>query len=169
METLSSGAETEQDSKPAEVDLSAIAEKYPVNQRTATLDLSTFNANKLSMLDVLDMAEKAGVEPENLSSLLDLGKNSSRKARMLVGLAWVLARRAEPDLTYEEVATWRITVVGRVDPDLIRRQAARDKALTAAAQAAGVPIAARAEDVTVGQMAALANRETRRRSRGRRR
>jgi hypothetical protein len=156
-------AESGQDSKPADnlVDLSAIAEKYPVNQRVAVLDMSTFDASKLSLLDVLDMAEKAGVEPENLAGLLNLGKNSARKARMLVSLAWVIARRAEPGLTYEEVSTWRIQMRGKIDPELVRRNAARDKAITAAAEVAGVP-PSEAGKLTVGELSAIHNRQERR-------
>lgn len=160
-QTQSETVANAQDSKPADiVDLSAIAEKFPVNQRVAKLDLATFDANKLTLLDVLDMAEKAGVEPENLAGLLDLGKNSARKARMLVSLVWVLARRAEPDLTYEEVCTWKMQIVGELNPDRIRRQAHRDKVLVAAAEAAGVA-PQDAGTLTVGQVSAISNRKSR--------
>lgn len=164
-QTQSETVEKKQDSKPADViDISAIAEKYPVNQRVATLDMSTFDANKLTLIEVLDMAEMAGVDPENLGGLLDLGKNSPRKARMLVSLVWVIARRAEPELTYEEVSTWRIRIFGKPNEALMKRNALRDKALTAAAAAAGVK-PSEAGSLTVGEVAAITNREARRRRR----
>src|SRR5262245_14490129 len=167
MQTQSEEAQSEPDSAQSDViDISAIAEKHPVNQKTAVLDLSHFNANNLTLLDVLDISEKAQSDPERLPTLLGLGKNSPRKMRMLVALVWVIARRDNPSLTFEEVSTWRIQIKGEVDKEAMRQQAARDKALVTASQNSGIPLAGDPGQLTVGQMAAITdNRQKRRRAR----
>jgi hypothetical protein len=146
------------------VDLSAIAEKYPVNTKRMVLDLASFDAAKLTLIEMLDMGEVAGVEPQELASLLGRSSFDPRKARMLYGLGWVIARRAQPDLTYEEVITWKMEVVGKANPKAVERSKQRTKAIVNAAELSGLHPDDAAE-LTIAELGAYRdNRETRRRA-----
>jgi hypothetical protein len=141
------------------VDISAIAEAHPVNLVTARVDLNTFDASRLTLLEVLDMAEVAGAEPQELPSLLRLEKNSPRKMRLLFALAWVIARRATPDLTFAEVCTWKLEMIGTVkeNPNASKRAAL----VVGAASLSGLP-PSEAEQLTVAEIGAYASRRNRR-------
>jgi hypothetical protein len=151
------------------IDLSAIAEKYPVNTKRMVLDLGSFDATKLTLIEMLDMSEVAGVEPQELASLLGRSSFDPRKARMLYGLAWVIARRAQPGLTYEEVITWKMEVVGKANPKVVAKSKQRAKAIVNAAELSGLH-PDEAGELTIAELGAYRdNRETRRRARPRRR
>jgi len=129
------------------------------------LDLATFDATKLTLLEVMDMAEKAGVEPENLASLLSRPKFDPSKARMLYALGWVIARRADPGLTFVEVLTWHMEVIGTMDE---KPKSGRDKAVVGAAILAGVS-PREAEKLSLGELAVYRENRATRRRRGRKR
>jgi len=143
------------------IDLSAIAEKYPVNVKRMVLDMSSFDASKLTLLEVLDMAEASGIQPERLASLLGpSSSNDPRKFRMLYALGWVIARRANPDLTFAEVITWKMDVVGKMTSAAAAKSAARNRAVVNAALLAGVT-PTEAEKLTVGQLSEYRSRRRR--------
>lgn len=62
-------------------------------------------------MEALDISEAAGIEPDEMTSVM-VGKRTKQQAMLLYALAWVIARRAEPDLTFAEVLTYHLTVVG---------------------------------------------------------
>lgn len=150
------------------IDLSAIAERNPVNQKTMVLDLSGFDASKLTLIEVLDMAEIAGVAPEKLASLLGGSSLDPRKARMLYALGWVIARRESPSLTFAEVSRWRMDVKGTMDEKAMEASRAKARALVNAAIMAGVS-PEEAERLTMGQLEAYKDRSNRAARRGPRR
>jgi hypothetical protein len=117
------------------------------------LDLATFDATKLTLLEVLDMAERAGVEPQDLASLLDRPSLDPTKARMLYALGWVIARRERPDLTWEEVQTWRMDVKGKADPAVSERNRIRALAVVNAAKLSNLS-PGEAGDLTLAELEA---------------
>jgi hypothetical protein len=144
------------------VDLSAIAEANPVNRKTAVLDLNTFDATQLTLLEVLDMAETAGAEPVELGKLM-AGRNNAKRMRLLYAMAWCIARRANPALTFEEVCTWKLEVIGEVKPERTERLRKRAAIVVGAAEASGLS-PEEAGDLTIAQLSAYtANRAARRR------
>jgi hypothetical protein len=152
----------------SKIDLSAIAAEHPVNQQTAVLNLNTFDATQLTLLEVLDMSDTVGVDPQELASLLKL-KTSARKMRLLYAMAWVIARRANLELTFDEVCTWRLEVIGEVNEASAERVAKRAVAVVGVADMTGLP-PAEAGKLTVAEINAYsarrkrANRAARRRT-----
>jgi hypothetical protein len=163
MATQSQTLESEQTSKleteVSKIDLSAIAAEHPVNQKTAMLDLNTFDATQLTLLEVLDMSDIAEVEPERLGTLLS-GRTSAKKMRMLYAMAWCIARRANPKLTFDEVCTWKLQIVGEVAPGAAERAAKRAALIVGTAELAGVPPAV-AGSLTVAEINAYKDRRAR--------
>lgn len=159
----------EQQGSTQAIDLSAIAEAHPVNQQTAILDLNTFDATQLTLLEVLDMSEKAGVDPENLGEIIKT--KTAKQMRLMYAIAWVIARRANLRLTFEEVATWKLTVIGEVDESLAETNAKRAAIVVGAASVSGLP-PKEAANLTVAELGAYrernvkANRAARRRRAG---
>jgi len=147
------------------VDLSAIANKHQVNQKTAHLDLNTFDATQLTLLEVLDMSEAVGVDPEALGDLM-AGASSAKRMRLFYALAWCIARRADPSLTLEEVCTWKLDVIGEVKPEVAVRSQKRAAIIVGAATATGLA-PKDAGQLTIAQLAEYndRNRAARRRKR----
>jgi len=151
-------SESQQGSTQNEIDLAAIAEKHPVNQKTAILDLNIFDASNLTLLEVLDMAETTGIEPENMGALLK-SKNSKRM-RLMYAMAWVIARRANPRLEFETVCTWKLTVIGEMDPAKAEAANKRAAIVVGAASVSGLP-PKEAAQLTVAEISAYQDRQKR--------
>ena len=164
--------ETEQDFTQNEetVDLNVIANNYPVNRKTAVLDLNTFDATQLTLLEVLDMSEVTGVPPEMLGSLLSKDAPAGKRMRMFYAMAWSIARRADPMLSFAEVCTWRVSVIGETDPVKTERQQQRAAMIVGAADVSGLHPDDAAQ-LTLAELSAYgdrrkrANRATRRHAR----
>lgn len=156
--------ETKQDLTSNKVDLSAIAAEHPVNQRTAVLDLSTFDASQLTLLEILDMSDATGVEPELLGTLLSAkGTGQARKKMtMFYAMAWCIARRADPTLRFAEVCTWKIEVIGKSDPIKLEARLKRADKIVGAAIVSGLP-PSEAVHLTAGELTSYGNRAARRR------
>ena len=121
------------------VDLSAITEQHPVHQRVMTLDLNRFDPSGLTLIEVLDMAEVSGTDTSNLSKALNGPGMTPTKARVLYALAWVIVRRAEPDVRYSDVVTWKLDVIGtKVETVVSNRAMARARARVNAAKLTGL-------------------------------
>jgi hypothetical protein len=160
--------ESEQASLP-KIDLSQIAADNPVNQQVAVLDLNTFDATQLTLLEVLDMSEAAGVEPEALGRLM-AGRQNTKRMRLLYALAWCIAKRANPLLTFDEVCRWKLDIIGEVDDAKIARNEKRAAIVVNAAAATGLS-PTEAGNLTIAELGAYndrrvkANRAARRRAR----
>jgi hypothetical protein len=170
METQSETLPERQGSTQNKVDLSQIAADHPVNQQTAVLDLNTFDASQLTLLEVLDMSEASGVDPAELGLILKSG-NTGQKMRVFFSMAWCIARRANPFLTFAEVQTWKLEVIGETDVAKIERAQKRANAIVGAADVSGLH-PDEAANLTVAQLSAYgarrkaANRAARRRKVG---
>ena len=159
--TQSEELEAKQGSTSNKVDLSAIASEHPVNTKIAVLDLNTFDATQLTLLEVLDMSETVGVPPEALGALLNNKKQQAQRMRMLYAMAWCIARRADPKLTFAEVCTWKLEVIGEVDKEKVEATAKRAAVVVGAASVSGLP-PREAEKLTVAELAAYGDRATKR-------
>jgi len=105
----------------------------------AVLDLNTFDASQLTVLEVLDMADIAGVPPEELGGLMEQGQPTVPRMRMLYAMAWCIARRGDASLTFDEVCTWKLEVIGETTEALTERTAKRAKVIVGAAVVSGLP------------------------------
>ena len=164
--TQSNGLESQQGLTQNKLDLSKVAADHPVNQRIAVLDLNIFDATQLTLLEVLDMSEIAGVEPERLGTLLSAKGQGNTKKRMLMmyALAWVIARRADPQLKFPEVCSWKLEIRGEASAEDIAARAEKSKQRAAkivgAASVSGLP-PSEAENLTVAELSAYADRRAR--------
>jgi hypothetical protein len=95
---------------PEPLDLAGILEKAPA-RRAAVLDIGRLDFGKLGLGEIVDLSTAAGIDPGTLGQELR-SKDTARKIRVAVALAWILARRSEPDLTIEDVRTWSLEVRG---------------------------------------------------------
>jgi hypothetical protein len=158
------GLDSQQGSTQNRIDLSAIANEHPVNQKVAVLDLNTFDATQLTLLEVLDMSEVTGVEPELLGSLLSSKGNTRKRMTMFYALAWCIARRADPQLKFPEVCSWKIEVIGEVSEKDITERAEASKKRAArvvnVASVSGLP-PSEARKLTVAEIGAYADRNAR--------
>lgn len=102
--------------EPAPLDLAQILELGPP-QRKALLDLNRISVASLGIGEILALAEAAGVAPDELGAAMSERAPVGVRAQVVVALAWIVARRAEPDLTMAEVQTWALEVRGKpADP-----------------------------------------------------
>jgi hypothetical protein len=156
--------ETKQGLTSNKVDLTAIAAAHPIYQQIAVLDLNTFDATQLTLLEILDMSEATGVEPELLGTLLSPKGQTKKRMVMLYAMAWCIARRADPTLRFAEVCTWKLEIIGETDPAKTQASLQRADKIVGAAIVSGLP-PAEAGQLTVAQLDAYANRRKRRRAR----
>ena len=159
METQSPNSESQQGLTRNKIDLSAIAAEHPVNQQFAVLDLNTFDATQLTLLEVLDMSDVAGVAPENLGVVLS-GRSQAKRMKMLYAMAWCIARRANPLLTFEEVATWKLEVIGENSQDRTESIARRAAVIVGAADVTGLH-PDEAANLTIAELNAYGDRRKR--------
>lgn len=146
------------------LNLSEIAARHPVNVRRMTLDLATFDASQLTLLEVLDMSEVAGVAPDKLAGLLMRKGMDPTKARMLYALAWVIVKRELPDTKFSDVITWKLDVTGKTDNLKTEVSKSRARARVNAATLSGLS-PTEAEKLTVAELEAYrANRPKARRA-----
>lgn len=96
------------DQDQAPLDLNEILDSSP-EPRRATLNASSLALGRFGIGELLELTRVAGVAPDKLGEALRKGDGAT-KGRVIVGLAWLIARRREPELTYEDVATWAIEV-----------------------------------------------------------
>lgn len=96
--------------EPAPLDLSATLAAAPPKRR-AFLDLATFDMGRFGIGELLDLTDVVGVAPDKLGAAMRSGTDG-KKGRVFVGIAWLIARRVEPGLTFDDVARWDIEVRG---------------------------------------------------------
>lgn len=134
-----------------------------------TLDLNTFDPSGLTLVEVLDMAETSGTDAGRLVGVLREKGMTPVKARVLYALAWVIMRRAEPDVKFSDVLTWKLNLIGKMETVVSSAAQARARARVNAAKLAGVT-PAEADKLTVAELDAYRKTQPRRRvARGRKR
>jgi hypothetical protein len=132
-------------------------------RRRVEFDLSRIDIGKLTLLELLDAADNADIPLDELrESLL----NESLQAKLVYALAWVIMRRVEPTLTFEDACGFDIIVTG--EGTTSNKTKARAKATVAVAQLAHVS-AREAEQMTVSEIEAVTDLQERRNRAARRR
>lgn len=83
--------------------------------RRFVLPLEAVNIENLGVGELLSAAEVLNTDLEGVADLMR--SRGVARAKFLVALAWVIARRTEPEVTWDEAQRWRIEVeVGDPDP-----------------------------------------------------
>jgi hypothetical protein len=80
--------------------------------RVFTFDTATLTIDDLSLGDLIDICEIVDCAPEDLGPIMNDPKQGVRRLKAFAAMAWILARRDEPGLTYAEVIAGRIEVTG---------------------------------------------------------
>jgi hypothetical protein len=75
------------------------------------LDASALDVGAFGIGEILDLSRAVDVDPGRLGAVLTAG-DTYTKARVALGLAWLIARRREPELTYQDVLTWELEIRG---------------------------------------------------------
>lgn len=79
------------------------------------LPVEAIEANNLGIGELLDLAEVMGTDLPGVAALM--ASKGVSQARIVVGYAWILARRRDPSVTWEEAQRWRIEVSNARAPD----------------------------------------------------
>jgi hypothetical protein len=136
--------------------------------RRIVLDVAKVTPGSLTLMDALDIAEASGVDADDMVTVLS-GPRTRRQGLLMYALAWVVAKRQEPDLTFAEVLTYHLTVAGTPATDeKIESERKRAMAVTSVAMLAGVT-PDEAEVMTIAEVAAVTSISKARRRNARRR
>jgi hypothetical protein len=136
---------------PAKQDLTL--DTFP-EPRTITLHVEGITPGGLTLLDALDIAEASGVDPDDMMQVL-AGKQTRKQGMLMYAIAWVLGRRVEPGLTFEEVLTCHLHVVGKAAPEAqIEAEQKRSLQVASVAMLAGVSLP-EAEQMSIADVAAV--------------
>jgi 3-hydroxyisobutyrate dehydrogenase-like beta-hydroxyacid dehydrogenase len=136
--------------------------------RKLTLDISAITPGNLTLLEALDIAESSGVDVDEMADVIR-GPQTHAQGMLVYAMAWVLARRLEPELTFAEVRTYQVELVGQAATAAqIEAEQKRAVAVASVAMLAGVSTA-EAEDMTVAEVAAVTSITKARRRNARRR
>lgn len=148
---------------PAKQDLILDSLEAP---RTITLDVASVTPGNLTLMDALDIAESSGVEPDEMVAVLN-GPRNRRQGMLMYAMAWVIGRRKEPGLTFEEVISCHLHIIGKPATDeVIEREQRRAVQVASVAMLAGVT-PDEAEEMTIAEVAAVTSITKRRRTRRR--
>lgn len=121
-------------------------------------DMSRVDIGKLTLIELLDAADACEVPFEDFRIEM---VNPAKQARLFYALAWVILRREDKSLTYEDVCEYDLIVTGEIDEEEVERTAKRAKQVVAVAQIARVS-PQEAENMTVAQMEAAVDLQQRR-------
>lgn len=127
-------------------------------RRKLILRVSDVHPGSLTLLEALDIVDAVGIPSSEFGRIMEQGK-LRQKALLMMAVAWVVARRAEPDLTFAEVCTYQLEVVG--DPVDDEKAQARADAIVGVAALAGVT-PDEAEKMTMAEVAAVTRLHTKR-------
>lgn len=73
-----------------------------------TLPLAAVSVEHLGIGEMLDLCEALEVDMDGMAALMR--SRGIQRARVLVGFAWILARRDDPSISWLDAQRWRITV-----------------------------------------------------------
>lgn len=102
---------------PDDIDLSLILASHPVKvMRLDAAVIRDLSASALAVGDLLDACAAVGLDPEQLGPVLSAG--GLRGGQVGLAVAWAIARRAYPALTWDEVRRdYRLEIVDTDPPD----------------------------------------------------
>lgn len=126
--------------------------------RKLIINVVDIQPGRLTLLESLDIVDASGIDAARFGYVL--GKGSLRdKARLMYAFAWVVARRVEPELTFEEVCTYSLEVRGTAPSSEAEKK--RAAAVVAVATLAGVSTE-EAKNMTIAEVAAVTDLHKRR-------
>ncbi|RPJ28268.1 MAG: hypothetical protein EHM33_05135 [Chloroflexi bacterium] len=83
--------------------------------RVFRVSSQAFDPTLLRLRDLIDIADATNLDPLDMGEVLEGRSGSpSDRVRAVAGFAWVIARRDEPDLTFEDVLDGRVITEGNV-------------------------------------------------------
>lgn len=127
-------------------------------RRRVEFDMSRVDIGQLTLIELLDAGEASGIPFEDFrANLLD----PSKQAYLFYALAWVIMRRVEPDLTFDDVCQYDLIVTGEMDEAQAERTAKRARSTVAVAAIAKVS-PQEAEQMTISQIDAAIDLQQRR-------
>lgn len=128
--------------------LAEILDLHP--RRRVEFDMSRIDIGQLTLIELLDASEAAGVKMDQVSeAMLD----PFRQVHMFYALAWVILRREDKSLTFQAVCEFDLIVTGEPDEDAAEKAKDRAKTVTAVAALARVS-PQEAEGMTINQIEA---------------
>lgn len=132
------------------------------NIRNVTLDLALIDASKITLMDAFDIQEKSGIDASRFGTVLKT--EGPERARMLYAFAWVIARRVEPGLTWDEMLTYNLEIIGEpMSAEQQEHETEKARAVMNVVRLAGVsPDEAR--DMSMAEVAAVLPPKRRRRA-----
>jgi hypothetical protein len=136
--------------------------------RKLIINIADMHPGRMTLIDALDIMDVSGIDSNDFSAVIMRG-TLRQKAQLIYAMAWVLARKSEPDLTFDEVCTYQIEIRGETRDDAKEKK--RADAVVAVATLAGVSTE-EAKQMTIQEVAAvtdLAKRKTMQRTKPRRR
>lgn len=136
-----------------------------VEPRKFTLEIAKFDPDNITLLDALDIQDVSGIEAGGFSDVLK-SVDQRKRALLLYAFAWIIARKIEPGLTFDEVCTYHLNVIGHAPTEQQKeRSAHRAKVTMGVAMATGLP-PEQVEQLSISQVSAVADiRSARRRRR----
>lgn len=139
---------------PAKPDLvvsDILADAAPV--RKLVINVGSMSVGALTLLEALDISEASGFDGDDFQAVMRRGSLRD-KAKLMYAFAWVVARRVEPDLTYDEVCTYQLEIVG--EPADQAKQMKKAETVVAVASLAGVS-PEEAKNMSVAEVAAISD------------
>lgn len=89
----------------------------PGEVRVFEVSTDDFSSRDLRFRDLIDIAEVTGIDVLDLSPILDGRKgNAVQKVKTVAAFTWIIYRRIEPGLTYDEVLDGRVKVTENSTP-----------------------------------------------------
>lgn len=137
-------------------------------RKRVEFDLSRVDIGALTIMELFDAADAAHIPFDSFrENLFD----TNSQAYLFYAIAWVIMRRQDKSLTFDEVCDFDLIITGEIDEDAIDRNVQRAKGVVAVAAVAGVS-PQEAAGMTVAEVSAavdLAQERVRRTRRGRKR
>ena len=81
------------------------------NGTVRTFTIGAEDYRRLSLRDMIEASEVSGVDAVDIQNLRGIAR-----IKALAAMAWVITRRTEPDLTYDQVLDGRVESPGAEQP-----------------------------------------------------
>jgi hypothetical protein len=106
--------------------------------RKVSLNLAMVDASKISLIDAIDIANVSGVSADKFNRTL-AGPDKLAQAKLMYAFAWVIARRIEPGITWDEMLTYDLEVIGTpMSAEEVEAEAKKARAVMGVVRLAGV-------------------------------
>lgn len=124
-----------------------------------TFDLSTVDLGRLTLMEIYDLCEAAGVEPEGLMAAVQ--SSGAVRARVVYAAAWVILRRKDRSLTFETVSQYDLTIEGEMQNTINSDKRAKSAVAVAALAGVSTEEAAQMTMAEIHEVTELAERRNR--------